>query len=91
LLQNLLDLCFLSTVPQELKLYKSNKKIKMENHEEKSEEQIICSKYMIKYSQTTTGYNPLWVCRMCFAFILSEDAVREHLTRCNVPSDAESD
>jgi hypothetical protein len=66
-------------------------KIKMENHEELSEKKLFCPNFMMRFDQTTTGYNPVWVCRICYTFILSEDAVRNHLTRCNRPTGAKSD
>jgi hypothetical protein len=70
------------------KIKKRNKKNKEESNETQT---LFCPKSMIRYDNSPNGYKTVWVCRICLVFLFSEDAVNNHLSNCNISSDAETD
>lgn len=46
----------------------------------------FCPRTMVRYDDSPNEYKITWVCKMCFKFLLSEEAVHNHLKVCNTKS-----
>jgi len=58
----------------------------------KPSDKLFCPRTMVRYDNSPSGYSPIWACKMCLSCLLSEEAVKKHLIKCNatVKKDAPS-
>lgn len=62
---------------------KSREQRKTQGPVARPQEHLFCPPTMVRYDETTTGYDTIWACKMCIQFLLSEEAVRTHILICN--------
>jgi len=48
----------------------------------------FCPSTMVRYDVSDTDYPTKWICKMCLKALLSEDAAKNHLTKCSGQSRA---
>ncbi|XP_025206803.1 uncharacterized protein LOC112602761 [Melanaphis sacchari] len=65
---------------------KSRKRRKARAPISKPKEKLFCPRTMVRYDNSPSDYGTIWVCKMCLVCMLSEDAVKKHLTNCNALS-----
>jgi len=49
----------------------------------KPDVKLFCPRTMVRYDDTPNEYKTIFVCKMCLTCVLSEDAVKPHIMRCN--------
>ncbi|XP_003245237.1 uncharacterized protein LOC100571294 [Acyrthosiphon pisum] len=65
---------------------KSRKRRKARNPPPAPKEKLYCPRTMVRYDKSFKDYPTKWVCKMCLKILLSENAVKNHLTNCNAHS-----
>lgn len=62
---------------------KSRKQRKTQDSVPKPKWKLFCPHTVVRYDSTQTGFDTIWVCKMCIKCLLSEKAVRTHVIKCN--------
>lgn len=62
---------------------KSRKRRKIRVMVQKPATKLFCPRTMVRYDNAPNEYGTVFVCKMCFTCVLSENAVRAHVLRCN--------